>query len=79
MSNPIWYVVYDSMFFIAITGIVCGGVHYALKSCYKSKCSDVNILYGCLRVKRNVNAEERIDTIPNRDEESVNNELKNNI
>jgi hypothetical protein len=66
-----WYVIYDSIFFIALAGILCGGIHYAVKSCYKSKCYDIDICYGCLRVKRDIDAEQQIDNIPpNNDEEN---------
>ena len=57
----------DGITIITITTIILGCLVMSLKILFKSKCKDVNICYGLLKVKRTVELENdiEIDNIQN--------------
>ena len=52
---------------ISIKTIILGCLVMSLKILFKSKCKDINICYGLLKIKRTVELENdiEIDNIPN--------------
>ena len=52
---------------ISITTIILGCLVMSLKILFKSKCKDINICHGLLKIKRTVELENgiEIDNIPN--------------
>jgi hypothetical protein len=65
----------DPSFVLSFTGLLLGSLGLLINKCYKSKCSEFNLL-GCLKIKRDINAEIKIDMKKN-DIES--NEIINTI
>ena len=57
----------DGVTIISITTIILGCLVMSLKILFKSKCKDVNICFGLLKIKRTVELEDdiEIDNIPN--------------
>ena len=57
----------DGVTIIAILTIFVGLISMLIKICYKSKCSNINICYGLLNIKRTVEIETDTDKdiIPN--------------
>ena len=53
----------DSNFIITLTTILLGGFALLVKYCFKSKCSDINICFGLLQIKRDVADETKIEQI----------------
>jgi hypothetical protein len=52
-----WFSEFNGIFFITISGLICTSVSLLIRYCLKSKCEDVNICYGLINIKRNVNLE----------------------
>lgn len=51
---------------VTIVAIICiGACAMVTKMCHKSKCSNINLCYGLINIKRNVDIETDIDIIPN--------------
>lgn len=48
---------YSEAFWISIAGIAVGVIGLAIRACMKSRCTTVEL--GCLRIERDVLAEER--------------------
>ncbi len=48
-------------FWITLAGIISGVFGLSLKMCLKSKCEDVNCLFGLFKIHRNVEVEEDIE------------------
>ena len=44
----------DILFFITCISVGVGIIHYAVKNCYRSKCSNVNICWGCVEIDRSI-------------------------
>ena len=57
----------DGVTIVSITTIILGCLVMSLKILFKSKCIDVNICFGLLKIKRQVELEDdiEIDNIPN--------------
>ena len=57
----------DGVTIISITTIILGCLVMSLKILFKSKCKDVNICFGLLKIKRTVELEDdiEIDNISN--------------
>lgn len=47
----------DSVFLLSVVTIGSGIVGLMVRYCFKSKCSDINCLYGCLQIKRDIKSE----------------------
>ena len=50
----------DGVTIIAIITLCIGAFGMIIKLCYKSKCSDIDLCCGIIKVKRNVNIETEI-------------------
>ena len=57
----------DGVFLIALVTIITGFLIVCIKLIFKSKCREVNLCYGMIKVERNVELETDIivDSIPN--------------
>ena len=57
----------DGVTIISITTIILGCLVMSLKILFKSKCKDINVCFGLLKITRTVELEENIeiDNIPN--------------
>lgn len=51
----------DPSFVLSFTTLLLASFGVLINKCYKSKCSDFNMCYNCLIIKRDVNAEQKID------------------
>ena len=51
----------DSVLIISLATIFSGIAVLALKLCFKSKCSDVNVCFGVLQFQRDVSLENEIE------------------
>lgn len=56
MSNEIWGI-FDAVFWITISTLVCGSFGLVVRYCLKSKCDNINICCGLINVHRDVKAE----------------------
>ncbi len=65
----------DSSLIIALSTILSGIALLMLKLCFKSKCSDISICFGLLKIKRDVEVERKIEEveIQNNHQDDVNN------
>jgi hypothetical protein len=54
----VWESSFNGAFWITIATLFIGAVSLAFKYCLKSKCKDINICFGCLRINRTVELEE---------------------
>lgn len=48
---------YSEGFWLSIAGVAVGVIGLAIRACMKSRCTDVE--FGCLRIRRNAELEER--------------------
>ena len=55
----------DGVTIIAIITLTIGAFAMVTKLCYKSKCSNINLCFGLINIKRQVEIETDIDIIPN--------------
>ena len=53
-----WFNTFDGVFFITIITILTTFLGLMLKFCLKSKCGEVNVCWGCLKINRNVELEQ---------------------
>lgn len=53
----VWYTTFDAVFFITVTTICAGSFGLVIKYCLKSKCEDVNCMFGLLKFHRQVQLE----------------------
>lgn len=53
-----WYETFNDIFFVTVISIIGGGLALALKFCLKSKCDNVNLCWGLIKVHRNTELEE---------------------
>ena len=51
-----FYDTFNSAFFLSICTLICGGFYFLVNTCYRSKCSEVN-LCGIIIIKRDVKIE----------------------
>ena len=56
-----WIDTFDAVFFVTISTLVCGAVGLVVKYCLKSKCDDINLFYGFIRIHRDVKAEVELE------------------
>jgi len=49
----------DYFFILSIAGLGIGFLHYIVKSCYTQKCDNINVLWGCIRLQRNIQEENK--------------------
>ena len=52
-----WYLIFDSMFFLAAAGLLVGVISLSCKYCYKCKITDYSICWNCLTFHREANLE----------------------
>jgi hypothetical protein len=52
---------YSEGFWISLVTIITATTALLIKTCVKSKCSDINLCYGLVAVKRNVELETEIE------------------
>lgn len=57
-----WYDVFNDIFWITIGGLFFALLNTTVKYCYKSKCENFTLCFGLLKIKRDVHAEQEIDT-----------------
>ena len=50
---------FDGVFWVTISGAIIGFLGLAIKQCFKSKCSNVNLCFGLINVQRDVIPEEK--------------------
>ena len=60
----------DPSFVLSFTGLILGSIALLVNKMYKSKCSEFSLLYNCIYIKRNIEAEVKID-MKNNDIEST--------
>ena len=77
-----WYDEFNSVFWTGIATMSFGALALLVKFCFASKCDNVNLCFGFIRVHRNVqieNEEEKTEIIENDEEkndEEINDEEK---
>jgi hypothetical protein len=52
-----WIQTYDAVFFVTISTLVCGSFGLVVRYCLKSKCDEVNLCFGLIKVHRDVKTE----------------------
>ena len=52
---------YNSVFFISLATLLIGAFGVGLRFCLKSKCSDLSLCCGLIKVKRNVELETELE------------------
>ena len=61
MSGDEWIEIYDGVFFITISTLLFGCIGLSIKYLLKSKCDNVNLCFGLIKVHRNVKVEEELE------------------
>jgi hypothetical protein len=56
-----WINTYDAVFFVTISTLLFGCFGLSIKYLLKSKCDNVNLCYGLIKVHRNVKVEEELE------------------
>ena len=56
-----WIEIYDGVFFITISTLLFGCIGLSIKYLLKSKCDNVNLCFGLIKVHRNVKVEEELE------------------
>jgi hypothetical protein len=56
-----FYNEFDSVFFISLATLLVGSFGLTVKYCLRSKCEDISICFGLLKVHRNVNLETELE------------------
>lgn len=56
-----WIQTYDAVFFVTISTLICGGFGLVVRYCLKSKCDDVNICFGLIKVHRDIKSEIEVE------------------
>ena len=56
-----WIDTFDAVFFVTISTLVCGSVGLVIKYCLKSKCDQVDLFFGCIKIHRDVKAEVELE------------------
>jgi hypothetical protein len=52
-----WINTYDAVFFVTISTLICGSFGLVVRYCLKSKCDEVNLCFGLIKVHRDIKAE----------------------
>ena len=52
-----WIETFDGVFFITIATLICGSFGLVVRYCLKSKCDEVNLCFGLVKVHRDIKAE----------------------
>ena len=52
-----WFDTFDSVFWLSLSVGIFGFCGLCIRSCLKSKCSDTNVCWGLLEIKRDTQAE----------------------
>jgi len=52
-----WINTFDGIFFVTISTLVCGSFGLVVRYCLKSKCDEVNLCFGLIKVHRDIKAE----------------------
>ena len=52
---------FGDAFWLSIATMMMGGLALCVKSCFSSKCSNTDVCFGCLKIVRDVQAEEEIE------------------
>jgi hypothetical protein len=52
-----WIQTYDAVFFVTISTLVCGSFGLVVRYCLKSKCDEINLCFGLVKVHRDIKAE----------------------
>jgi len=52
---------YDSIFFISLATLLVGSFGLSIKYCMRSKCDDVSLCCGLMKIHRNVELEAHIE------------------
>jgi hypothetical protein len=63
----------DYFFIITIAGIGIGLLHYITKTCYRTKCKDINLLWGCIHIERDIQQEN------NEDQFKINHNIRDSV
>ena len=61
MSDLPWYATFNSGFWLSLTTLIFGFLAVTVRTCYKSKCSDLNCCFGLIHIKRDIQSEELFD------------------
>ncbi len=56
-----WIDQYNSTFFISLATLLVGAFGLSVKYCLRSKCEDLNLCFGLLKIHRNVQLEAEIE------------------
>lgn len=56
-----WFDQFNGAFWISLATLIMGGIGLGVKACLSSKCSETNICFGCLKITRDIGAEEDIE------------------
>ena len=48
---------FDGVFFITIATLICGSFGLVVRYCLKSKCDEVNLCFGMVKVHRDIKSE----------------------
>jgi hypothetical protein len=56
-----WYNEFDSVFWISLSTLLMGSFGLSIKYCLKSKCDDINICCGFVKIHRAVDLEAQIE------------------
>jgi hypothetical protein len=73
-----WIETFDGIFFITVITIITAFFGVVLRFCLRSKCGEINMCWGCLKINRNVELEQEeemkaMELGMNREEEKKNN------
>jgi hypothetical protein len=52
-----WYMTFDSMFWLSMATLFSGSLGLSIKYCLKSKCEDLSLCFGLLKIHRRVDLE----------------------
>ena len=52
---------FDGVFWLSFSGVIVGIIGVMMKMCFKSKCKNLEICWGCLHLERDVLTEEKLD------------------
>jgi len=52
-----WINTFDGIFFVTISTLVCGSFGLVVRYCLKSKCDEVNLCFGLIKIHRDIKAE----------------------
>lgn len=53
-----WFETFDGVFFITIITIITTFLGLMLRFCLRSKCGEINLCFGCLKINRDVQLEQ---------------------